>query len=660
MLDAALRLHRAGWWVVPQVGKRAVALGWQDFRLAEADLHEYLGGGREMNIALVLNQSAVIDVECDSPEAEAELVRLCGGAVPRTPTWRSRRGLHRLFARPDAADVPDKSKVELNGIEFRLGMGPKPGALSTVPPSVSPDDPACVYRWLLGRSVFDCPPAPLPAPLADLLRKARRSRTAARAAEWTGDAIPEGHRNDELFRMGCRALRTAGPGEIAALLHGANKLHCAPPLPDAEVDAVVASVETTAERAKTDIVPRRCTTWAEVRAAWADALEMRPSIEEVLAIMLAVATSTSQGGKNQLFLQVVGSPGSGKTELCQGLLVSPGCKRVERLNGIFSGMKDFDDPSKDYSFLGRANHKCWVTPEMDLLMSAPGYAEVMSQMRRVFDGSASATYKNRDHDMEYNGLRTPWIQAGTHAMVDRRQASLGDRFLRVYVDEPDADTKRRILRKVGMTELDAMMVESNCSPESGVPPRLLRAYQLTGGYVDWLRANATPRLRALRYDPEHLLDWCTTRADFVAHMRSCPPDLHFGREPDYHATKELPSRLQGQFVRLAMHLAVALQRPGPDAAVLRIVRRVALDTAKGRALNMTERLAAAGPDGICPDTLAHKARESDPNKVKRWLAHMGKVGVVARLPGAAPGMPQKWSLTPHMTQLYTEVYGNGG
>ena len=72
--------------------------------------------------------------------------------------------------------------------------------------------------------------------------------------EWNGDGhrqpltplptqIPEGQRNDTLFRLGA-ALRhyAASAAAIQAALHAENAARCAPPLPDDEVDRIVASV----------------------------------------------------------------------------------------------------------------------------------------------------------------------------------------------------------------------------------------------------------------------------------------------------------------------------------------------------------------------------------------------------------------------------------
>src|SRR5688572_28626624 len=85
VLKEALALHRAGWWVVPQLGKRALALGWDKHRLTEEDLAQYLGVGN-YNIAVALNQSEVVDVECDGEESEALIQKLLSPGQLMTPT----------------------------------------------------------------------------------------------------------------------------------------------------------------------------------------------------------------------------------------------------------------------------------------------------------------------------------------------------------------------------------------------------------------------------------------------------------------------------------------------------------------------------------------------------------------------------------------------
>ncbi len=236
VLAEAERLHDRGLWVVPCNGKRAVVPGWNERRLTREELRAALDGSR-LNIAIALNQSDLIDVECDGPAAEPNLQALFGGAVPATPTWRSRRGLHRLFRRPPG--LPEKAKIELDGIEFRIGN--VKGALSVVPPSVHPEGPR--YEWLPGLSLYDVAPAELPEAVARRLREpAPRPEPKAEPGQATGDAIPEGERNAALFRKACmlRDLKLPPETVLAALLD-LNRRLCKPPLSEEEVRDVVQS-----------------------------------------------------------------------------------------------------------------------------------------------------------------------------------------------------------------------------------------------------------------------------------------------------------------------------------------------------------------------------------------------------------------------------------
>ena len=113
----------------------------------------------------------------------------------------------------------------------------------------------------------------------------------------------------------------------------------------------------------TNLEARQCKTWAECEATWKDAMYWRNDLSDAMAVLLAICASTSQSG-NQLFLDLIGSPGSAKTTLCQGLLVSGHCVHVENVTKLMSGWKDPQDGSKDCSFLARANGKTWITIEI--------------------------------------------------------------------------------------------------------------------------------------------------------------------------------------------------------------------------------------------------------------------------------------------------------
>ena len=199
IIAKAQRLVALGHRVIPCIGKRPVINEWQNRRLnAEELIYDLKRNDR--NIAIVLNNSGWIDVECDSPKAEANLQTMFDGNIPSTVTWISPRGKHRLFRqsfRPLSHSV-----TKLDDIEFR-GTNCK-GALSIVPPSVHPDGLPYSYD---GPAIGGIEIPELPQCVVDRLIEAdKKQQPQAPAA--TGEVILEGLRNETLFRIG---LRNASP-----------------------------------------------------------------------------------------------------------------------------------------------------------------------------------------------------------------------------------------------------------------------------------------------------------------------------------------------------------------------------------------------------------------------------------------------------------------
>jgi hypothetical protein len=232
ILTAAHHLCDLGYAVVPCDGKKAAPKEWQNRKLDRDELARWLKGTHR-NIAICLNQSPLMDVEADTEEAESNLQRLFGNNIPPTPTWASKRGLHRLFVRPDG--IAEKAKIEIDGIEFRIGNGR--GACSVVPPSIHPD--GFRYKWLDGLSLDDVKPAELPAHIVDRLKAPPVAQADPAPG---GQEILEGKRNDTIFRHACALRELMLPPEtICTTLLDLNQRLCKPPLPDDEVKAIVRS-----------------------------------------------------------------------------------------------------------------------------------------------------------------------------------------------------------------------------------------------------------------------------------------------------------------------------------------------------------------------------------------------------------------------------------
>jgi hypothetical protein len=234
MWTEAERLHNRGLWVVPCNGKEPLVKEWQKKRLTLTELKAMLVGTHN-NIALVLNQSDLIDVECDGDDAEVKLQEMFGGEVPDTPTWRSKRGFHRLFRRPPG--LPEKAKLEIDGVEFHIGNGK--GALSTVPPSVHESD--FQYRWLPGSSIHKIDPAELPDRVADRLRMPESPQKSTPPAD--GDIL-KGQRNEELFKLACDLFGSKqSAASVERMVSAENNARCKPPLSAAEIADIVKSAQ---------------------------------------------------------------------------------------------------------------------------------------------------------------------------------------------------------------------------------------------------------------------------------------------------------------------------------------------------------------------------------------------------------------------------------
>ena len=124
-----------------------------------------------------------------------------------------------------------------NGVET-LGAGLDirgDGGYVIVPPSLHASGKH--YAWELSHHPDEMVLTPMPAWLLALCQD-----TTRREAVSAGEPIPEHHRNDTLFRLGC-AMRARGfsAAVILAALRTMNTTQCQPPLGDDEVTTVAAS-----------------------------------------------------------------------------------------------------------------------------------------------------------------------------------------------------------------------------------------------------------------------------------------------------------------------------------------------------------------------------------------------------------------------------------
>lgn len=378
------------------------------------------------------------------------------------------------------------------------------------------------------------------------------------------------------------------------------------------------------------VEPLECTSYAELVDAWSDtrdqpegkkgALYWVESIDVAFCTLLALVASTKLQGA-QLWLRMIGSPGSAKSTLCEALCACPKyIHRMGKQTGFHSGQG------------GKAiwpdiNGKLVVFNEGDMLVSAPNRDSTLAEMRDSWTGVVTAVYRN-GVSYTYKGLRIPYLVAGTNTLRQLDKSSAGDRFLDIIIYEkidkkPRDKEERKLLRRAVLMEAEQSNFESDGTPESQDDPAKIYAYAKTAGFIIHLRETIVEKAAELVI-PDKVVDHCMDLGELVACMRTRP--LKIGDET--YTEAELATRLGKQFMRLAKCLAVVLDKPTIDDEVMRRVALVARDTSKGFTFTICK-LLAEKPMDVLGLNVKFEGRWS-PQHIRNGLNTLQSIGCVKR------------------------------
>lgn len=336
------------------------------------------------------------------------------------------------------------------------------------------------------------------------------------------------------------------------------------------------------EKKKLDPLP--CSSWKELLEAWEGAMPgtWTTDLDTTLSIMLATAMSTMLL-EEQIWLRLISVAGSAKSTLCEALSVSEYTHPMGMFTGLHSGM---DKNGEDTSIIPRINTRTMIINEGDMLLKCPQKDQFNAQLRDLYTGVARCHYRN-GKEITYGGLRTSVILAGTPAIRELNKSALGDRFLDCEVfTETNTSRKRQLVLTVLKKKRKNMLVQSNCDARSQGNPEMVRAFQMTGGYLNWLRETGINRLEEIESRMPLSMDAeFESLGQLVAWMRTRP---HGGEEDRTEA--ELHIRLGAQLQKLALCTAVTMNRD-VDEEVLRRTAKVAKDTSYGTTFNIARVLA---------------------------------------------------------------------
>ena len=396
-----------------------------------------------------------------------------------------------------------------------------------------------------------------------------------------------------------------------------------------------------------------CTSWDELSDSWEKAMNMTPGLRKGLAVLMASALSTGLIGE-QIWVRLLGPPSSGKTTLCEAMTVNKRyIKAVSTFTGFHSGYRSDKDGEEDHSLIPHIKGKTFIIKDGDTLLQAGNRELIMAEFRDIFDGVSRAHYRH-GMNREYDDIRVSVVICGTTNLLSLDSSECGGRFIDCIV----MDMKKVNLREEHKTIMDQIdrawangKHEVNGKIEKRGDSHKIKAMRLTGGYINYLRENAGRLAKAVK-TPTQYKQCIYEYGMLVAYMRARPSEIQ-----DEIAERELGIRLAIQYCRLAQCLAAATGKKSIDKQIVEMVREIALDTSRGKSIEVANFLYPHGETGASWQAIMNKfgGKEAD---VKNYMGFLRKVDVAEsfELRTGVSEKPQvRWRLCQHVKELYTSI-----
>jgi hypothetical protein len=401
----------------------------------------------------------------------------------------------------------------------------------------------------------------------------------------------------------------------------------------------------------------QCESWKDLKPSLVRAMRLTDGLERAMLNMLATITSTESVG-DQVWMQIQGAAASGKSSLCE--MLSTNKKRVlanSTMTGLFSGYKTDNDGEEDHGLVAKAKNKCLIIKDGDTLLSNKDKDKVLGQLRDIYDRVSRIHYGNAV-SRNYEGHNMSMILCGTTALRQLDASELGARFLVTEIPMLEEDEEYEIAMRVAHRADREMAFKADGKIETRDGPEMVKAKRLTGGYVEHLCLNAQELLGNV-YMSDGAKHVCATVGMFVAMLRARP-----SIKQNETAQRELCFRLVSQMVRLSKCLAAVLSKDDVDDDIVRRITHVAMDTARGRTLEIVKLLryppgGGGRMEGMSTEAIATRLRR-DEEKKRLYLDFLAnpQVGVVEQFTRKMLGVnssERRWRLTEKMERIFDEV-----
>jgi len=385
-------------------------------------------------------------------------------------------------------------------------------------------------------------------------------------------------------------------------------------------------------------------------------LHFTPQLRDTLAVMLACCISTELDG-DQLWLRIIGPPGSGKSTLAEAISASKDYTLpVSNITGFHSGFVGNGQPrkkQKDASLIPMMNGRTVIIKDGDTLLTATNRDKILAEMRDIYDGTSRAIYRN-NAAKAYDSIYTTFIICGTDEMRSLNRSFLGERFLDCEI-LGDADTTPYLDRALGNTY--SKVLRGLAQPEdheAHTPNQMEFLKRCTIGYLHYLKLNLS-EMKPPTLSPE-AGERIKALGQFLGHMRARVK--REGTDMVMRPRAELATRLVSQLTKAAICIALVRGKKSIDKDVLRMLKKLVLDTAESFQLEVVNYMMKK-PEGLSVKQLELKLKISE-GTLRKIMRDMQEFGIVDKLSvpnrsGVRGRNRHVWVLTDSMTALHNHA-----
>lgn len=318
------------------------------------------------------------------------------------------------------------------------------------------------------------------------------------------------------------------------------------------------STASPSQKKKEIAVDTSCDTYEKLITSCSDVFHFTKDMDDLVHLLITALYALKIEGE-QLWLRVIGPPGSSKTTLATMVGSSAQAVVESTFTGLFSGWKD-DDPT-DASMISRIEGKALIIKDADALLQQPNKEQIFSELRDYYDKSISVSYRNRV-SYSYEDSRAAFILCGTHALRGIDNSALGERFfdfeLTVTEEDREKMTDKMLDRSIEEGETGKSIVNNLKS----------KAKNLIDNVV--LNESGVAKITPDAKEATKIL------SQLLAFMRA-KVERHKNGELKYRPSPEVPTRLTGQFTKFFQCAPIVVGNTITDDKTIDLARRVAMD-----------------------------------------------------------------------------------